>query len=223
VVLTSLASRIWIALTQGWPPLSTSEPFVILAAAGALCLVTAWIAGRVRNPDARRIVAWSVAIFAVGVALPWRYEVQRRTNWPASFKPVWEVTSRMPADPVFFVTEENGPKPILYRYHVIGGCFDRKFFPVEEEQITRADRPPKGYVVRVSDFYQHRLDEPGAQEALREFERRMERLGYEKVASNAFCTLMRPATDQRVAAGRVGTAIRERSQTPELWSRRTRR
>ena len=96
----------------------------------------------------------------------------------------------------------------MYQYHVIGGRFDRKFIPVKEEQIARSERPPRGYVVRLSDFYEHRLDTAASQSEMREFEARMERLGYEKVASNSFCTMMRPGAGHRDAIGRDGTAVR---------------
>ena len=67
--------------------------------------------GRLRNPKARRAVAWTVATLAVGAFIPWRYDVQRERSWPTPFRPVWEVTAQSSRGKVFFVTSKGGPKP----------------------------------------------------------------------------------------------------------------
>jgi hypothetical protein len=208
LVLTSLASRMAIALGRSWPPLTGFEQCAVVACAGALILAAFWAAGRVRRPGVRRALGWGLAALAVAVLIPGRYEVQRGKHWPQSFRPVWESTARLPKGPVYFCTSRNGPDPALYHHVVTGGRFDRRFVPRAEDRLAAGGLPANAYVVRVSDIYHSDLADPAAERALRSFEGRMQRLGYETVASNRFCTLMRPAPARRVAASRDGGPIR---------------
>jgi hypothetical protein len=63
-------------------------------------------------------------------------------------------------------------------------------------------------VVRVSDIYSKGFTDPKNELELRAFETRMEQAGYEKIASNRFCTLLRPAPELRVAQARAAAKIR---------------
>jgi hypothetical protein len=208
LVLTSLASRMFIAITRSWPALPIKEFYLIAAGSFALALATFWVAGKIQRPAMRRGLAYISVLLAMIVILPHHHEAMRKQCWPQTFRPVWRKMPKLPDGPVLFYTNEQGPNPLLYQFQVISGRFDRRFVPVTEDRIAQGKVPPTCYVVRVSDIYSKGFTDPKNELELRAFETRMEQAGYEKIASNRFCTLLRPAPELRVAQARAAAKIR---------------
>jgi hypothetical protein len=208
LVLTSLASRMFLALWWAWPPLPADEILVIVIGVCLTTLAVFGIAWGVRRPAVRRGFAYASAFAALAVILPNHHEKQRQTSWPQSFRPVWEMVAQLPKGPILFCTTMQGPRPHLYQFQVLGGRFDRRFVPMTETQIVSRKVPSTCYVVRVSDIYSKDFVDPKNEAELRAFETRMGQAGYETVTSNRFCTLLRPAPELRVAQARDGVKIR---------------
>lgn len=187
VLVSGMTSRLALIYQQSVPGGLETLWTMLPGVAGAcliVLLVAAWRGfGRSRGAMAVAAVVWLLVVH-----VPAQVETYRGLYWYGFWKEAWQTLDALQARRVYLAygsPEFTRDHVDLYQYILLRGRFDNQVRGVREEAVVSPGWRGTGYVAYVREPVE------GTAASVADFERRAVTVGFERVAGNAYCVLLR--------------------------------
>jgi hypothetical protein len=187
LITTSMISRVAVTYEHfAWQTLSSLVSTLTYLVPASL--VVLFVLALVRASRVRASLAAVGLVLLLVAVVPARFERYRHRYWYGYWREAWGTLEALPTGRVLLVhgRADFGEEQVkLYRYVVQGGRFDRDVRGVPEGVFLSGQAPRVDYVAFL------RESGKGDESVLRDFDRRAAGLGYERIAGNGYCSLLR--------------------------------
>lgn len=194
-LVTSMVSR--VVLLYLWSEWGSLDAFTYNALfVGPSCFLLLLALGEIRGTRLKVALAIQSLILVLFVFAPRRIEEYRDRYWYCHWKDVWSRLDTLPQGRIFLVYDgKNFSKEnySMYKYVLTRGCFDNDVRGIPEDVLLSGRKKWADYVVYL------RMPDRGKAELVREFDRRLPPVGYERISGNEYCSLFREVEQSRVA------------------------